>query len=167
MPTTTEATASAAMPRSTTRLSTSIPYALISAHTTRNTAATATTRPGVGVHPNSAKNQGDARYAIVVCAKNSAHTVIQPTIHAYLGPISRRVHWYAPPEMGKSAASSAYTHTTRACRRKTTGSAHTHAGPATTTPSCTTAYRPTTGETVAKPIAMLPKTPRLRLSSWR
>ena len=47
-----------------------------------------------------------------------------------------------------------------------TGSTHTHAPPATTMPTSTTAYRPTTGEIVAKPIATLSKMPIPRLSSW-
>ena len=53
----------------------------------------------------------------------------------------------------------------RHCPASATGSTHTQAGPATVIPTSTTAYRPTTGEMAAKPIATLPNVRSPRLSS--
>lgn len=165
-PTPTEATASAAMPSDTNPRSRLIPYALTSVQHSMNPTAVSTSCGGVGVAPKSAKNQGAARYATVVLANITANCHIQPVIQANDGPASRRLHWYAPPASGHCDASSEYTPTTSSWPSRHTGSAHTHAPPSTAMPTWATAYRPTTGETTAKPMEMLPSTPRLRRSSW-
>ena len=67
--------------------------------------------------------------------------------------------------MGNSAASSAYTASSRHWPSSATGSTQIHAGPATSVPTSTTAYSPTTGEVVAKPTTTLPSPPRRRSSS--
>ncbi len=85
----------------------------------------------------------------------------------YEPPIRRRVHWYAPPAIGNSEASSAYTASSRHWPASATGSTHSHAGPATSVPTNTTAYSPTTGEMAAKPNATLSKIRRRRSSSCR
>src|SRR3954454_13279843 len=92
---------------------------------------------------------------MVVFATAYAQIAIQPLNQPYAPPARRRVHWYAPPEIGNSDASSEYTASSRHCPASAIGSTHTHAGPATTVPTNATAYRPTTGEIAAKPIAAL------------
>ena len=46
-----------------------------------------------------------------------------------------------------------------------TGSTQTQAGPATSVPTSTTAYSPTTGDVVAKPTTTFPRPPSRRSSS--
>ncbi len=51
----------------------------------------------------------------------------------------RRLHWYAPPAIGNSDASSAYTAKSRHWPASAIGSTQIQAGPATMVPTSTTA----------------------------
>ena len=94
-----------------------------------------------------------------------AQIATQPLNHPYAPPSSRRLHWYAPPAIGNSEASSEYTASSRHWPASAIGSTQIHAGPATTVPTRTTPYSPTTGEIAAKPIAALSKKRSRRASS--
>ena len=76
----TDAIASAAMPRRTTRPSTSTPSPPTAAQTSTSTMPVATIAFAVGSMPSSASAHGAPRYAIVVFATAYAQIATQPLI---------------------------------------------------------------------------------------
>ena len=73
----------------------------------RGSSPSATIAFGVGSMPASVSAQGAPRYATVVFATRYAQIATQPLSQPYVAPIRRRLHWYAPPAIGNSDASSA------------------------------------------------------------